>query len=144
MIAGYDFIGVGVGALIFNDFGEVFLNKRGSKANNERGFWSLPGGQVIFGETLVEAIKREVSEEFAMEIEVLEIFTINDHILRKEGQHWVTPTFLASYVSGEPRILEPEKCAEIGWFDLYDLPKPLSDLLEDVLKVYRKKYLRSE
>lgn len=37
MKKGVDYIGVGVGAIILNDKGEVFLAKRGLKAKNERG-----------------------------------------------------------------------------------------------------------
>jgi ADP-ribose pyrophosphatase YjhB (NUDIX family) len=56
MKKGVDFIGVGVGAIILNDEGKVFLAKRGHKAKNERGTWEFPGGGVEFGEKLVDAI----------------------------------------------------------------------------------------
>ncbi len=41
---GKDYIGVGVGAMIFNDKGELLLAKRGQAAKNERGCWEIPGG----------------------------------------------------------------------------------------------------
>ena len=44
MIVGIDCIGVGVGAMVFNNEGKVFLAQRGSKATNERGYWEFPGG----------------------------------------------------------------------------------------------------
>jgi 8-oxo-dGTP diphosphatase len=61
---GIDYIGVGVGAIIANDSDLLFLAKRGLKARNEQGTWELPGGGVKFGETLVEAIKHEIYEEY--------------------------------------------------------------------------------
>ncbi|HEX9925663.1 MAG TPA: NUDIX domain-containing protein, partial [Anaerolineae bacterium] len=118
MIAGHDYIGVGVGAMVFNQAGQVFLAQRGPKAKNERGCWEFPGGSVEFGETLIEAIQREFREEYAMEIEVVELLDVSDHILLDEGQHWVSPTFIARHAGGEPRIVEPEKCTAIGWFAL--------------------------
>lgn len=123
---GFDVIGVGVGAMVFNDRGQVFLSQRGPKAKNERGTWEFPGGGVNFGETLADAIRREFLEEYGMVIEVEALLGVDDHILPDEGQHWVSPTFIARHVSGEPRIMEPEKCAAIGWFALESLPTPLS------------------
>jgi ADP-ribose pyrophosphatase YjhB (NUDIX family) len=46
-----------------------------------------------------------------------------DHILAEEKQHWVSPTYLCRYRNGKPRILEPQKCEEIGWFSLDSIPE---------------------
>lgn len=140
MVAGHDYIGVGMGAMVFNDEGRVFLAQRGPKAKNERGCWEFPGGSVEFGETLVAAIRREFREEYDMQIELVELLDVSDHILPDEGQHWVSPTFIARHTAGEPRIVEPEKCTAIGWFALDALPKPLSQVTQDDVREYRKKY----
>lgn len=134
---GFDVIGVGVGAMIFNERGEVFLSKRGPKAKNERGTWEFPGGGVEFGEKLVDAIQREILEEYGMVIEIDSLLGVDDHILPDEGQHWVSPTYIAHHVSGEPRIMEPEKCAAIGWFTLDNLPTPLSVITQMDVQTYR-------
>ena len=44
MIEGRDHIGVGVGAMILNEEGLIYLAKRGPAARNERGAWEFPGG----------------------------------------------------------------------------------------------------
>lgn len=119
---GRDYIGVGVGAVILNDKDQVFLARRGEKANNERGLWECPGGSVEFGETLATALRREMREEYGVEIEVGELLDVVDHILPAEGQHWVSPSFLCRIVAGTPQICEPEKCSQIGWFSLDSLP----------------------
>jgi mutator protein MutT len=118
---GKDFIGVGVGAIIFNDEGKVFLNKRGQNARNERGKWEFPGGGVRFGEKLEDAIKREIKEEFNIEIEILDQLKVSDHIIENEGQHWVSPTFVTKLVAGEPKIMEPDKCDEFKWVDIVEI-----------------------
>ncbi|MCB9134460.1 MAG: NUDIX domain-containing protein [Anaerolineales bacterium] len=140
MKPGIDYIGVGVGAMVFNERGEVFLSQRGPKATNERGCWEFPGGKVDFGETLAEAIVREFREEYELEIEVIELLKVADHILPNEGQHWVSPTFIARHASGTPRIVEPEKCSAIGWFTMDALPEPLSVISKDDVKAYREKF----
>lgn len=139
MKPGRDYIGIGVGAMVFDSEGRVFLAQRGPRAGNERGTWEFPGGKVSFGETLAEAVTREFVEEYGMAIEITELLGVNDHILRDEHEHWVSPTYLARHVTGEPRILEPEKCTAIGWFALSELPEPLSQVTRDDLKMYREK-----
>lgn len=136
---GFDVIGVGVGAMVFNDAGEVFLSQRGPHAKNERDTWEFPGGGVHFGETLKDAIRREFMEEYGMQIDVGELLAVDDHILPDEGQHWVSPTFLARHIGGQAQILEPEKCTAIGWFSLDALPAPLSIITQKNVESYLKR-----
>jgi 8-oxo-dGTP diphosphatase len=126
MKRGVDYIGVGVGALIVDRDGRLFLSRRGPQAKNERGLWEFPGGSVEFGETLVQALQREMREEYGIEITVGDLLDVVDHILPDEGQHWVSPTFLCTISAGEPSIREPEKCSEIGWFLLEEVPAALT------------------
>jgi mutator protein MutT len=140
MKPGVDYIGVGVGALIFNEKGELFLMKRGRKAKNEVGRWEAPGGTVDFGETLEQAIVREMQEEFGIDIEVIEQLPATDHLIPEENQHWVPTCFISKIKAGEiPKITEKEKCEDIGWFALDDLPQPLSVVTQLVLKTFLKK-----
>jgi mutator protein MutT len=127
MKKGVDYIGVSAGAIIFNDKGKIFLSKRSKNTKNERGCWETPGGSVEFGEKLEETVKREIVEEYGAEIEIIEQWLSVDHIISSEKQHWVATTFLAKFKSGqEPKIMEPDKCDQIGWFNLNELPEPLS------------------
>ena len=141
MKRGVDYIGVGVGAVIVDAAGRLFLARRGPQAKNERGLWEFPGGSVEFGETLAEALQREMREEYGIEIAVGELLDVVDHILPEEGQHWVSPAFICSIVSGEPVIQEPEKCSEIGWFLPEDLPWDLTQVTQ-VTRENLKHYLQ--
>ena len=76
MRPGHDFIGVGVGAMVFDDEGRVFLAKRGAKARNEAGLWEFPGGMVDFGERLADAVVREFDEEYGMAVEVTGLIVV--------------------------------------------------------------------
>lgn len=136
MTAGRDYVGVGVGAMVFNNQSEVFLAQRGPQAKNERGCWEFPGGSVDFGERLEDAIQREFVEEYGMTIAVERLLHVVDHLLPEEGQHWVSPTYLARHVGGTPRIVELDKCAAIGWFSLTALPTPLSRATLEDMRVY--------
>jgi 8-oxo-dGTP diphosphatase len=118
MKIGIDYIGVGVGAVIFGHTGKIFLAKRGKEVRNESGKWEFPGGAVEFNETIESALVREVREEYGFEISVLELLDVVDHIIPEEKQHWISPTFICAVKSGKPMIREPHKCEEIGWFEL--------------------------
>ncbi|MHB8845194.1 MAG: NUDIX domain-containing protein [Nitrospirota bacterium] len=122
MKKGIDYIGVGAGAIIFNDNEELFLAKRGREARNEKLRWEFPGGSVEFGETLADALRREILEEYGFSIDVVRLLDVVDHILPEEKQHWVSPTFLCRYKNGTPSIREPHKCDDIGWFRLDAIP----------------------
>jgi mutator protein MutT len=128
MRRGIDYIGVGVGALIVDDRGRVFLARRGPDSRNERGLWEFPGGSVEFGERLADALRREIREEFGVEIQVGDLVDVADHILPEENQHWVSPTFLCRIISGEPCILEPTKCSQMGWFDPQQVPADITQI----------------
>lgn len=141
MKAGISYIGVSVGAMIFNQKDELFLAKRGSHAKNERGCWETPGGSVNFGETLADAVKREIQEEYGITIEIIQQFPAADHLIPKEKQHWIATTFLARLPKGQtPRIMEPEKCDGIGWFTLDNLPSPLSLITKIDVEVYKNMF----
>jgi len=128
MKRGTDYIGVGVGAVILNSEGKFFLSQRGPLSKNEHGLWEFPGGSVEFGETLADALKREMLEEFGIQIEVGELLDVVDHILPDENQHWVSPTYICRIVQGSPVLLEPGKCSQIGWFRLDEIPSNLSKI----------------
>jgi mutator protein MutT len=141
MKRGTDYIGVGVGAAIFDKNGKLFITKRGKKAKNERGKWEIPGGSVELGETLEQALKREIKEEYGIEIKLLELLGVFDHIIVDEKQHWVSPSYICILTKGKPKILEPEKCDAIGWFTLKEAEKlELSIITKNDLSLLRKKF----
>lgn len=141
MKRGIDYIGVGVGAAIINNKGQLFITLRGKKAKNEVGTWEIPGGSVEFGEKLEEALKREINEELGIEIRVLELLDICDHIIPNEKQHWVSPTFICKITKGTPKILEPLKCGKIAWVTVDEaLRLPLSIVTKYDINELKKKY----
>ncbi len=138
---GIDFIGIGSGAMIFNNIGQVFLAQRGKKARNEKGCWDFPGGSVEFNEKCEDAVIREIKEEYGFNIKILELLEVVNHIIPNEKQHWVSPTFIAKYKSGQPKILEPEKCYQIKWINLKEInPRTLTIASQSDLKIYIKKF----
>lgn len=140
---GKDCIGVGGGVLIFNADREILLLKRGKDVRNEAGWWCKPGGSVEFGETAADAMKREIKEETDLDIDIWGVLPHTDHILPNEGQHWLAVNFLADVAGGELCNMEPEKCDELRWFSLDDLPEKLTQTTREPVRNYRDgKYIR--
>ncbi len=123
---GRDFIGVGIGVMIRNEKGEFLLGQRAKNSGNELNKWCFPGGSVEFGETIFNCAKRESLEEAGLVVEPMKLVKIIDHIIPAEKQHWVNPIIEAKLVSGEPKILEPDKMCKWQWFSLENLPENLT------------------
>lgn len=122
---------VGVGAIIWKDE-KVLLQKR-IGAHGE-GTWSFPGGHLEFGEEPEACAAREALEEAGVLMgECRTVCFVND-IFEEEGKHYITIYVMTEQISGEPRIMEPDKMTEIGWFDWEDLPSPLFLPLENLRK----------
>jgi len=81
MKKGIDYIGVAAGAMILDNQGRVFLSKRSQNTSNQRGCWETPGGSVNFGETLEEAVRREIREEYGVEIDIIEQWPAENDII---------------------------------------------------------------
>jgi mutator protein MutT len=133
--AGRDYIGVGVGVMVRNAKGEFLLLKRTEKCRNEAGKWCFPGGKVEFGEKIFEAAKREALEETGIKVEPLRVLKLIDHFIPEEKQHWANPIVEAKLLNGMPKIMEPEKCSEIKWFSIQNLPEVtinMEELFKDI------------
>lgn len=108
---------VGVGALIWRaDTGQVLLVQRGREPN--LGLWALPGGLVELGETLADALVREVAEETALSIRPGPLIDSFEPIVRDdEGRvrfHYIVLDYLVYWESGEPRA--GDDADAVGWF----------------------------
>ena len=127
---------VGVGGVVLID-GRILLIRRGKPPL--RGRWVIPGGTVELGETLHEAVIREIQEETGLVVRPREVVLVFDRIQRDGtavDYHYVVIDYLCDYVSGAPRagsdadevaLVRPEDV------DAYDLPPQARDLVLDVL-----------
>jgi 8-oxo-dGTP diphosphatase len=127
---------VGVGAVVLRGC-EVLLIKRGK--DPLRGRWLVPGGTVELGETLQEAVVREVREETGLDVVPREVVLVFDRIDREGTElryHYVIVDYVCDIVGGELRagsdaddavFVAPEN------LDAYDVPEQALALIRRVL-----------
>lgn len=134
MKPGIDFPGVGVGLAILRD-GELLLYKR--MRPPEVGYWNIVGGKVDVLEPAELAAKREAEEETGLSIGKIEFVSVTEQIVTADRQHWVSLLYKTDDVTGEAKLTEPDKLSDFGWFDLDDLPEPLSAFTKAILPFLR-------
>jgi ADP-ribose pyrophosphatase YjhB (NUDIX family) len=103
-----------VSAAIVRD-GRVLIARRARAPAN--GIYTLPGGVVEVGETLREAVAREIMEETNLVIEPVALAGYRERVGHdasgKVEHHFVILPFAARLISGEPRL--NEELAEVRW-----------------------------
>jgi 8-oxo-dGTP diphosphatase len=106
---------VGVGAVIWNDRGEIVLIRRGQEPR--LGEWSIPGGRLEWGESVRDGIVREVREETGLQVEVMGLIDVVDSVTRDGSgevvRHYVLIDFLVRPVSGT--LSAGSDAAEARW-----------------------------
>ena len=93
-----------VSAAIFRE-GKVLVVRRARSP--AKGFYTLPGGRVEFGETLHAALHREIAEETALTIEIAGLAAWREVLPTTEGGgHFVILSFSARWRECEPALNE--------------------------------------
>ena len=95
---------VGVGGVVIHNE-RALLIRRGSAPLE--GEWSIPGGMLEVGETLLEGVQRELLEETAIEVKVLDLIEVFERVNRDAAGRWkyhfVILDYLCEAVRGDAR-----------------------------------------
>lgn len=103
--------------MIFDDDGRVLLQQR-----TDNGRWGLPGGAVEFGESVLEALHREVREETGLTVEVGQLIGVYSHpdhhqiITYPDGNvvHFVSTCFACRPIGGTLTL--GDETSGLAWF----------------------------
>jgi mutator protein MutT len=129
---------VGVGGVVLSDQ-RVLLIRRGKQPLVGR--WSIPGGTVESGETLEQALVREMAEETGLEVEPQELLTVFDWIEREGDRvvfHYVIADYLCRCLSGTARA--GSDALEVRWVGPEELEQ--LDLTAKALEVVQEAFRR--
>lgn len=113
---------------------KVLLAKR--KGSHGAGEYAFPGGHLEFGESFEECAIRETNEEAGIEISNIK-FQYLANVRKYAGKHYVHVGLTAEWVSGEPKVLEPQKSESWHWYPLGQVPRPLFEMCRMSLESHK-------
>lgn len=112
---------VGIGAVIVKD-GKAIIVKRTN--DPYKGQWSIPGGRVELGETLAEAVRREMREETGLEVRVGPVIEVFERVEREGDRirhHFVIVDFLCTCTGGV--LCSGDDAEDVAWVSTEDLQR---------------------
>lgn len=117
----------GCGVMVFNEKHQLLLGLRNSDEKladselHEEGTWTMPGGNIEYGETFEEAGTREAKEETGIDVKDLEVICVQTD--KNEYAHYISVGMICHSFEGIPQTMEPDEIIKWEWFDLNNLPK---------------------
>jgi 8-oxo-dGTP diphosphatase len=107
------------------------------------GHYSLPAGHLKNNESITHALIREVKEEAGISLKPKNINLA--HVMhRREEDIRVDLFFTTTAYQGKPKNTEPEKCDDLSWFPLNELPKNTIPYIRQALNCYLNHHIYSE
>lgn len=117
----------------------VLFGLRSSEVQTAREQWAFPGGRMDYGEDPTEAIIREVKEETGIIVARCTLATLRNEFFPDDYRHYVSLVHIADEYTGEPQLLEPDKCLEWKYFHIDELPDNTFWACKSVLEEVRWK-----
>ena len=88
-------------------------------------------------ESFEDAVRRETIEETGILIDDISFLHVAN-IDYYNPKHYINIGFVAKWKGGEPRVMEPNKIVDWGWYTLEDLPQPLFLQTRLMINSYQK------
>jgi ADP-ribose pyrophosphatase YjhB (NUDIX family) len=126
--------------------GKILMLRR-FNTGYEDGKYSLPAGHVDEGENFTQCVAREAKEEVGVDVKLEDLKVV--HVMHRkssEGEigNRIDVFFTAEKWSGEIKNMEPEKCDDLSWFDLNNLPENAIAYVRKAINCIKDKVVYSE
>lgn len=123
--------------------GDKVLLLRRTNTGYEDGNYGLPAGHLEEGESVREGLIREIREEIAIILEVEDLHV--SHVMhRRQKDERIDFFFTVEYIQGEPKNNEPDKCDDLSWFPVDNLPTNTILYVRQAIDAVRRKQFFSE
>ncbi len=121
---------------------QVLLARR-FQTGYQDGNYSVPAGHLDGNETATQAIIREAQEEVGITITTADVRFV--HVMHRTGdRESIDFFFVCEHWTGEPTIMEPDKCDELVWSKLDHLPSNTIPYISQALQNYQHNQSFSE
>jgi 8-oxo-dGTP diphosphatase len=103
------------------------------------GNYSVPAGHLDGKESVAQAMVREAKEEAGIKIQPEDLKVV--HTMNRNstgGREYIDFFLVAHKWEGEPCVTEPDKCDDVRWFDLDNLPENLLPYVKLAIENYQK------
>ena len=108
------------------------------------GKYSLVAGHIEVNESVSQTMIREAQEEASIKIKKSDLEPATVIHRKYPGQEYIDFFFICKKWIGSPTIQEPEKCDDMSWFSLDNLPENLLPYIREALNNYQNKIAFSE
>lgn len=108
--------------LFYRNEEEVLLLKR-QNTGFEDGKWSVVAGRIDGGEEVIAAAIREAKEEAGVDIEPSQLDVVGVMHRKNTNSEWIDFYLKVKSWSGDISNCEPNKCEELSWFNVYEMPE---------------------
>lgn len=145
MKKGIDFVGIGVVFFCHDGNGHVLMSKRSQNCRDEQGRWDFGGGGVEFGESISDALHRELREEYGTTMITHEFLGYRDVFREQEGKrtHWVVFDFKVHVVHDTVKNVEPHYHERVEWFPFDAMPEPRHSQIPKFLELHGEQLFRA-
>ncbi len=129
--------------LILIEHGKILLSRR-INTGYEDGNYSFVAGHLDGNETFIQALIREAKEEAGIVVRSEDLKVV--HVMhRKTPRDERVDVFIrASKWRNEPKIMEPDRCDDMGWFELDKLPANTVPYIRQAIEMILKEIFYSE
>jgi len=108
------------------------------------GNYSFPAGHLDGNETLKQAMVREAKEEISVILDPADLELVHIMNRRIPDNERVDFFFTANKWVGEPKIMEVEKCDDLNWFELNNLPQNIIPYIKQAIDSFLNNIIYSE
>lgn len=125
---------------------QILLHRR-KNTGYQDGKWDIAAsGHVDEGETAKMAVVRECAEELGIDVKIkdLSFVHLSHRVSNTGGRTYYDIYFVVNKYNGIPKVIEPDKCSELRWFKIDDLPNEIIDIRKIALDNYRNYIQYSE
>lgn len=108
------------------------------------GNYSVPAGHLDGNETFTQGMVREAKEEIGIIVESADLELVHAMNRMILGNERIDLFFTAKKWQGEPKIMEPEKCDDLSWFKLNNLPENIIPYIKQAIDCVKNNIIYSE